>query len=62
MKESTIAIAMLTLIALVELYYWLWWLPRHGKNNAQVRELAQVLRTLYGPRGLVARLMRRGQL
>jgi hypothetical protein len=39
---------LVAMLVVVEVYYWLWWLPRNWRRNREARELADGLRSIYG--------------
>lgn len=43
---------LIALFVLVELYYWLWWLPRNWRSNIEARNLVGGLKTVYGKNGI----------
>lgn len=56
-----VIVVFLVILAAVEIFYWLWWLPRNWRQTREAKDI-EAWRTLYGKRGIVWRSMRRGQL
>lgn len=56
-----ILIAFITIILGIEVYYWLWWLPRNWKDTREAGDI-EAFKRLYGEDGDVWKLMKDGRL